>query len=120
MSMERLVTRLTRNGGSVWLLELIDSADREAFRQMTDTEIPAIMNILKQTEVQKLVIDLTMAQDFDSGGLQFLCRVQKQLVGRNIPIILRNPSAHLRQILRIMQFDQLFEIKFDDGFLAGN
>lgn len=114
--MGRLMTRLTREASSVWLLELADATDQEVFRQMTDIETPAIMNILEQAGVQKLVVDLTMAQDFDSRGLQFLCRMHKQLVERNIPIILRNPSAHLRQILRIMQFDQLFEIQFDDGF----
>jgi anti-anti-sigma factor len=112
--MGRLMTRLTRDTNSTWLLELIGVKDREVFRQMAETEMPAIMNILEQTEVCKLVVDLTAAQEFDSRGLQFLCRMHKQLAERNIPLILRNPNAHLRQILRIMQFDQLFKIEYGD------
>ena len=108
------MTRLTRDANSTWLLELLGATNREVFRQMTETEIPAIMNILAQTEVRKVIVDLTTTQDFDSRGLQFLCRMHQQLAERNIPIILRNPSPHLRQILRIMQFDHLFKIEYGD------
>lgn len=108
------MTRLTRNARGTWLLEVSGVKDRDMLRQMTDTEIPIIMSILEQVEVHKLFIDLTAIQDFDSRGLQFLLRMRQKLVGRNIPVILRNPNAHLRQILRIMQFDQFFQIEYGD------
>jgi anti-anti-sigma factor len=118
--MGRLVTRLTRDADSVWLLELTGATDQELFRQITATGIPTILKILEQTEVRKLIIDLTTTQDFDSHGLQFLGQMRQQLAERNIPIILRNPSTPLRQILSLMQFDQVFEVEFDDNFLAGS
>jgi anti-anti-sigma factor len=118
--MGRLVTRLTRDADSVWLLELMGTTDQELFRQITATEIPTILKILEQAEVRKLIVDLTTTQDFDSPGLRFLGQMRQQLAERNIPIILRNPNAPLRQILRIMQFDRVFEVEFDDNFLAGS
>ena len=106
--------RLTRDADSVWLLEFAGATDQELFHPMWASEIDAVLKLLEQIEVQKLVIDLTTTQDFDSRGLQFLCQMHKQLVERNIQIILRNPSTHLRQILRIMQFGQIFEVEYDD------
>ncbi|MBE7467665.1 MAG: STAS domain-containing protein [Anaerolineales bacterium] len=114
--MGRLVTRLTRDANRIWLLEFLGAADQEVFYQVTETEIPAILKILERSEVGKLVVDLTTSQDFNSRGLEFLHRMYQQLAGRNIAIILRNPSVHLRQVLRIMQLDQAFEIEFDESF----
>jgi anti-anti-sigma factor len=111
MITERPVTRLTRDTDCVWVLELPGTADQEVFRQMTDVEIPAILKILGQTEVRKLIIDLAAIRIFDSQELRFLCWMYSQLAERNVPIILRNPSAHLRQILRIMQYDQIFKVE---------
>jgi anti-anti-sigma factor len=114
--MGQLVTRLIRDANSVWLLELIRPIEQELFFHIWAGEIEAILKLLEQSEAQKLVIDLTATQEVDSRGLQFLCRMHKELAERNIPIILRNPSAHLRRVLRIMKYDQLFGIEFDDSF----
>ncbi|GIK37958.1 MAG: hypothetical protein BroJett011_17910 [Chloroflexota bacterium] len=108
--------RLTRDTNKIWLLEFFGTIDQGVFLQITDTKIPAILKILEQSEVGKLIVDLTTTGDFDSRGLEFLRQMHRQLAGRNIPIILHNPSTHLRQVLRIMQFDRMFGIEFDNDF----
>lgn len=116
---ERLVTRLTRDANRIWRLEFFGATGQEVLCRMTDTEIPTILKILERSEAGKLVIDLTTTYDFDSRGLEFLLRMYQQLAGRDIPIILHNPSVHLRHVLRIMQFDRMFEFEFEEGFSLG-
>lgn len=110
--MDQLMIRLTRDADNVWLLELAGAVTQEDLRQMLVIEINTILKILEAVQIQKLIIDLTAMQTFNSQGLQLLYLTHKQLSERDIQIILRNPSDRLREILRIMQLDQVFTFEF--------
>jgi anti-anti-sigma factor len=113
VSTERQVTRLTRQANKVWLLEFFGAADQKTFQQIWASETDRILNLLEKVNVQKLIIDLTTIQNFASQDLQLLVTLHKHLARQNIQITLRNPGQHLSRVLRIMQFDHVFEIESD-------
>lgn len=116
VSKERRVTRLTRDANRIWLLEFFGTATLEDLRQIPAGEINGILNLLKKTEVQKLIVDLSPIQNFSSRDLQVLVTLYKELVQHNVAIVLRNPGPYLSRVLRIMQLDRMFEIEPDENF----
>jgi anti-anti-sigma factor len=111
--MESLKTRLIYDPTDTWVLELIGSVDRKSVNVMGSIEGKAIAHQLIQAQAKKLVIDLAATERLDSQGLQFFLILQNLLAGQQTEIVLRNPNPHLMRILRIMQFDRLFEIAVD-------
>ena len=93
-----------------WILKLIGTIDARVPRLLQFTELS---EKLAQAEATSLTIDLSEAVIIDSCGLRLLLEAKKELVKKDIEVILYNPSAHMRRLFRIMQFDQLFIIKDD-------
>lgn len=111
MSKQRRVTRLTRETSRIWLLEFFGAATLEDLRQIPSGEINSILNLLKKTEVQKLIVDLTEMHNFSSRDLQVLVILYKELAPRNVAIVLRNAPPYLSRVLCIMQLAWMFEIE---------
>ncbi|MCK6630613.1 MAG: STAS domain-containing protein [Anaerolineae bacterium] len=110
-STNRLMTRLTRELDSVWLLELANPALKDVSYVEGD-EHPLILQILTKIDGHKLIIDLTSIQDLDLYGIDFLCLIYKNFIGRDIEIKLRNPDSHLREMLHRTQLDRVFEVEY--------
>lgn len=108
--MTRLTTRLTREQGNIWLLELVDPAHKDFRCNMSD-KLPVILQMLSKIDGHQLIIDLASIPNFDACGIEFLCMVHQQFIGRNFHIMLRSPNAHVRKILQQKQLDQLFELE---------
>ena len=49
--------------------------------------------------------------------MQLLLTIQQYLAKEKIQVILCNPNVRLRRLLRVMQFDRVFEIE-EDNFLG--
>ncbi|GAB4422759.1 MAG: hypothetical protein Fur0044_20770 [Anaerolineae bacterium] len=105
------MTRLTRELDSVWLLELAAPA-LEDVSFVGGDEHPLILQILTKIDGHKLIIDLTSIQDLDSYGVDFLCLIYKNFIGRDFEIRLRNPDCHLREMLHRTQLDRVFEVEY--------
>lgn len=112
--MAKLETKLTQETIDTWALAMIGSVDQENYLLLSTIESRAILTRLAEVQTRRLIIDLAATEQFDSLGLQLLLLLYKQLNERNIQVILRNPKAHLRQMLRIMQFDQIFKVISND------
>lgn len=96
--------------GDTWILKLIGSIDVRVPRVLQFSDLS---DKLEQAQARSLTIDLSEAVIIDSSGLRLLLEAKKELVRKDIEVILYNPSAHMRRLFRIMQFDQLFIIKDD-------
>lgn len=111
--MSQVTTRLTRELDGVWLLELAGPTPERL--RFLEGDVPlGVLELLARIEGRKLVVDLTSIREFDSKGVLLLCLIHKQLIGRSIQTKLRNPQPHLRDILRITQLDQIFEIEYTE------
>lgn len=108
--MKRVTTRLTRELDNVWLLELVDPASPNFRCDMSDKP-PIILQILSKIEGRRLIIDLTCIPNFDTCGIEFLCLLHQQFVGRNFHLMLRNPNSYTQEILQRTQLDQVFELE---------
>jgi anti-sigma B factor antagonist len=69
---------------------------------------------MTQAHVKKLLIDLTGVEFIDSHGLRVLLNAHKDFSNEDVQIVLQNPNPHLKRLLRIMQFDRVFEIESND------
>jgi anti-anti-sigma factor len=105
-----LTTELIPDVDDIWLLKVSDHIERRHFDLLWPTEIRVIFEKLMEVQARKLIVDTTSIEQLGSSGLQFLIIVYRQLSGKNIPIVLRNPNKHFRRLLRNMQLDRLFEI----------
>ncbi|MBI1881212.1 MAG: STAS domain-containing protein [Chloroflexi bacterium] len=110
----KLEKRHPRDPHDGWWLELNGAVDRETFQLPSAIENGVILDKMVEAHAQKLVIDLTTLEAFDSGGVQLLVMLYKQFSEQNMRIALRNPSPYLSRVLRIMQLDRLFELESDE------
>jgi anti-anti-sigma factor len=70
-----------------------------------------LLQHLNDVNANRLIIDLSAADRVDSEALRRLFQARQNFLRHNIRIILRQPNPHLRRLLRIMQFDQIFTIE---------
>lgn len=97
-----------------WTLKLVGSIDPDTHQLMWATEgSNALLEKLQVAQADCLWIDLTETERFDSQGLRLLLNAHKEFSRAKMPIILKNPNAHLARLFQIMQFDRIFTIEFD-------
>ncbi len=109
-----LSTKLIRRS-DIWTLKLTGNIDSSTANTMWAVDnSPSLLKEMAQTQVKKLALDLTDVDFIDSHGLRVLLNAHKDFSNENIQIILQNPNAHLKRLLRIMQFDRVFVIEAND------
>lgn len=114
--MDDVSTELTQNSDASWTLKIIGSVGPRTNHLIWSVDSSAtLLKKLVDAKATKLLIDLTLAERFDSHGLRLLLGARKEFAKENIPIVLRNPNPHLNRLFQIMRFDQAFEIEFSDG-----
>ncbi|MCB0155149.1 MAG: STAS domain-containing protein [Anaerolineae bacterium] len=91
--------------GDSWILYL-----PRQFPASPESWVTAILNTVRQTHAQSLIIDLTNIETIDTRGLSLIITLQKVMAQEYIVIALRKPNRHLCDLFRIMQFDHLFII----------
>jgi anti-anti-sigma factor len=113
--MTHLKTELTQSDAKTWTLKLIGSIDSETRHLMWSVDSSAaLLEKLVAAKAKKLVIDLTLAERFDSHGLRLLLNAQKEFSRESVQIVLKSPNSHLKRLFQIMQFDRVFVVEFDD------
>ena len=110
-----LAAELTYNNRGTWTLKLTGSIDNtnRSLRQSTESDDLLFQKVMA-TRTKRLVIDLTAVEGLDSQGLRYLYDIQKQFSPNKIAVVLKNPNVHLQHLFRIMQFNRIFIIEFDD------
>lgn len=94
-----------------WRLTLDDDINLETYRQLEQHVVNTVCQTLFRAGATKLTVDLTTTKRLDSLGLQLLLLLYKKCAGRELPIILLNPSGQISRVLRILQFDRIFTIE---------
>ncbi len=113
--MSQLITELVQNDDDSWTLKLIGSIDSDTRHLMWSVQSSEVLlKKLLESNANKLIIDLTLAERFDSHGLRLLLNAQKEFSRESVQIILKSPNSHLRRLFQIMQFDRVFVVEFDD------
>lgn len=113
--MDELSTELTQNSDDTWRLKIIGSVGPRTNHLMWSVDSSAsLLKKLVASNAKKLLIDLTLAERFDSHGLRLLLGAQKEFTKENVQIVLRNPNPHLNRLFQIMRFDRAFVIEFSD------
>jgi anti-anti-sigma factor len=113
--MTTLQAKLIRNEGhGIWVLEFAATPDQRNFQLASVKDLTPVLEYLLQLQAHKLTIDLAATERLDSQALQLLLVMQRQFSKEKIQVVLRNPSVHLRRLLRVMQFDRVFEIEEDN------
>lgn len=113
--MAHLKTELIQNDTGTWTLKLIGSIDSETRHLMWSVDSSAaLLEKLVAAKAKKLIIDLTLAERFDSHGLRLLLNAQKEFSKENVQIVLKRPNSHLKRLFQIMQFDRVFVVEYDD------
>ncbi|MCB0164735.1 MAG: STAS domain-containing protein [Anaerolineae bacterium] len=111
--MSNLITDLSEENGR-WTLKLVGSIDSDTHQLMWFTEgSMALLEKLQAAKANSLRIDLSETDRFDSQGLRLLLNAHKEFSRAQLPIILKNPNAHLNRLFQIMQFDRIFAIEFE-------
>ena len=111
--MSNLIADLSEENGR-WTLKLVGSIDSETHQLMWSAEgSTALLEKLQVVQADSLWIDLTETERFDSQGLRLLLNAHKEFSRAQLPIILKNPNAHLNRLFQIMQFDRIFTIEFE-------
>ncbi len=109
--MAELKTELLRDKDT-WSLKLIGHVNAGTSHLMWSTDSSAtLLKQLLEADAQTLVIDLSEAKLVDSHGLRLLIDAQRKFSAKDVPIVLRNPNAHLSRLFRIMQFDRIFTVE---------
>jgi anti-anti-sigma factor len=70
-----------------------------------------LLQQMSAANIRKLIIDLAMTERIDSDGMRRLFNTRQDFIQKNVQIALHHPNSHLRRLLRIMQFDQIFEVE---------
>ena len=113
--MDELSTELTQESDDSWRLKIIGSVGPKTYQLMWFVDSSAsLLEKLLASNAKKLLIDLTLAERFDSHGLRLLLGAQKEFTKGKVQIVLRNPNPHLNRLFQIMRFEQAFEIEFID------
>ena len=113
--MSQLDTELIQNDDNTWTLRLNGAIDSETRHKMWSVESSTVLlDKLIETKSEKLLIDLTEAERFDSHGLRLLLNTQKEFSKKGVQIVLKNPNSHLKRLFQIMQFDRVFTVVLDD------
>lgn len=109
--MTDLKTELLKNGDT-WHLKLVGYVNASTSHAMwtTDSSISLLSQLLA-SQANRLVIDLSETKLIDSHGLRLLIDAQRKFSAESVPIMLKNPNAHMSRLFRIMQFDRLFTIE---------
>jgi anti-sigma B factor antagonist len=112
--MAQLSAKLTQ-ANEVWHLKLKGIIDSNTATRMWHNEDSAsLLKKLTQTQAKKLVLDLTNVDFIDSHGLRILLNAHTEFTQAKVALVLYNPNAHLKRLLRIMQFDRVLTIEFKD------
>lgn len=110
--MPPLRTELNDNDDHSCTLQWVGSVESKNCHLMWFFEsIETLLQHLIDVSANRLIIDLSAADRVDSEALRRLFQARQIFLRRNIRIILHQPSAHLRRLLRIMQFDQIFTVE---------
>ena len=112
-----LQAKFVQAGNASWVLESMSDVDSRIFPLASIKDLISIREYLLQLQAQKLRIDLLTTERLDSQGMQLLLTIQQCLAKEKIQVILCNPNVRLRRLLRVMQFDRVFEIE-EDNFLG--
>ena len=111
-----LTAKIIDNGDGDWIITPIEVDDQNGHHPVKPADKSTdILEQLKKTKAQKLVIDLGTTDRIDSQGMKVLLDMHRIFSKEDIPIVLRNPNSHLYRLLRIMQFSHIFEIEFADS-----
>lgn len=109
-----LQAKFVQNSYGFWSLEFMDAIDQRTFQLASVKDLKPVLEYLLQLQARKLTIDLTATERLDSQGLRLLLVMQRQFSKEKIQIVLRNPNVRLGRLLRVMQFDRVFEIEEDN------
>ncbi len=113
--MSQLNTELIQNDDNTWTLILNGSIDSDTRHKMWSVENSTVLlDRLIETKSEKLLVDLTEAERFDSHGLRLLLNAQKEFSKEDVEIILKSPNSHLKRLFQIMQFDRVFTVVLDE------
>ena len=108
-----LKTELSQTG-DIWILKIIGFVNANTASLMWSTDSSStLLKKLQETQTKSLVIDLSETNGIDSHGLRLLIDAHKEFSAQNRQITLRHPNAHLSRLFRIMQFDRLFKIEWE-------
>ncbi len=111
----QLTTELTQTGVAESTLTLVGTVDISTQHLIWNVEADTnLLEKLAATHIKVLIIDLSQVARIDSLGLRMLLSIQKEATERDIKVILKNPNSHLSRLFKIMQFDKLFAIEFDE------
>ena len=112
--MTTLQANLIQNGNTSWVLEFTGETGEKDFQLASIKDISPILEYSLQLQAHSLKINLNATERIDSQRLQLLLMIQQQFAKENVSVILGNPNIHLRRLLRVMQFDRVFEIEEDN------
>ena len=105
--MNKLVSELAYRGGD-WNLTLYGEINANTVASVWVDDITQTLN---EVQAQCLVIDLTAVERVDAYGFGFLLRLKRTLDRHRIDIALQNPSPTVRHLLKILKFDDIFEVR---------
>jgi anti-anti-sigma factor len=71
-------------------------------------EAREVLRTLEDTSIRQVVVDLQHADSLGSDALAWLVRLLKRMSERGGHLVLCRLSPHAREILRVVQMDQVF------------
>jgi len=113
--MSQLTTQLIQTGAIESTLKLVGTVDISTQYLIWNAEAgPNLLKKLETANVKTLIIDLAQVDRFDPLGLRMLLGAQKEASSKNITVIPKKPNSHLNRLFKIMKFDKLFAIEFNE------
>jgi len=67
-------------------------------------------NLLNAEQVRRVVLDMEGVSYMDASSLGMILLLRETTEGRQLELALRRPSASVRRLLEIVQFEKIFEI----------
>lgn len=97
-------TKVRENALLVWVENAIIGMNCYSLRA-------AIQKALRDTDVQRVIINMEKVPYADTAGMGLLANLQKQLIRDNKKLILYRVIPRLNKIIEIMNLDTFFEIR---------
>ncbi len=94
-------TQSTPEGVVISISERLIFSDHEKFRN--------VINMVANNQGQQFILDLSELEFIDSAGLGMLLIVRDEAARTGRPIGMRGLQGQVEKVLRIAQFDELFE-----------
>jgi len=66
--------------------------------------------LLDNSRVRRLVLDMEGVSYMDASSLGMILLLRETAENRRLPLALKRPSASVRRLLEIVQFERIFEI----------